>query len=378
MAEPTIGGALRRTPLYAQHQALKAKLVPFAGFEMPVQYTGVIEEHQATRSAAGLFDVSHMGEFEVLGPDAGIFLDRVVPSRASALAVGKVIYTVLTTPRGTLIDDLLIYRLADERFLTVVNAANRDKDFNWMRDHLTGLRATLEDRSDATALIALQGPQARRLMAQLAGGFDAMAVKYYQVGHGTVAGRPCMASRTGYTGELGFEIFLANDDAAVVWDALLHAGAPLGLRPCGLAARDTLRLEAALPLYGNDIDDTTTVLAAGLEFTIDWSKDDFVGKAALAAEQAAGGPARRRVGFEIVGPGIPRQHNLVFAAGREVGTVTSGSFAPTLQKGLGMAYVDRALTAEGTALEIDVRGRRLPAVVVALPFYRRPANKAHS
>lgn len=373
MSQAHEAGTQRDTPLRDCHIALKAKMVPFAGFSMPVQYSSVLEEHRATRSAAGLFDVSHMGEFEVRGPEAGRFLDHVVPSRASTLPIGKVVYSVLTTERGTIVDDLLIYRMAEDHFMTVVNASNRAKDFAWMQDNISGFDASLGDVSDATALIALQGPKAREIMARLATGVDAMAVKYYHWARGLVAGRPMMASRTGYTGEMGFEIFLSNSDAPHVWTELMSEGAPFGIRACGLAARDTLRLEAGLPLYGNDIDDTTTVLEAALDFTIDWSKESFVGRAALEREQESG-PLRRRVGFRIEGVGIPRQHNAVMVDGSPVGEVTSGSFSPTLELGLGMAYVPRARAVDGARVEIDVRGRRLPGALVPLPFYRRPSQ----
>ncbi len=362
----------RETPLRNCHVALKAKMVPFAGYSMPVQYSSVLEEHRATRTAAGLFDVSHMGEFEIRGTDAGRFLDHVVPTKASTLPIGKVVYSVLTTERGTIVDDLLIYRMGDEHYMTVVNASNRAKDLAWMQEHMAGFDAAIEDVSDATALIALQGPKARAIMSRLTSGVDSMAVKYYHWTRGLVAGRPMMASRTGYTGEMGFEIFLANADAPHVWDALMKEGANDGIRACGLAARDTLRLEAGLPLYGNDIDGTTTVLEAALDFTIDWNKASFVGKTALQSEQASG-PSRRRVGFRIDGAGIPRQHNAVLVGGDPVGEVTSGSFSPTFEVGLGMAYVPRGHAAEDTKIEIDVRGRRLPGSLVPLPFYRRPS-----
>lgn len=341
---------------------------------MPVQYRGVIEEHRATREHAGLFDVSHMGEFSIRGQDAAALLDRVVPSRISTLPIGKVIYTVMTLPNGAIVDDLLIYRMGDAEFMAVVNASNRAKDWQWLMTQARGYTVQLEDRSDVTALIAIQGPAAREITARIASGFDPFKVKYYHWSRGALAGRPVFASRTGYTGEIGFEIFLDNQDAPAVWDALLAAGRADGLVPCGLAARDTLRLEAGLPLYGNDIDDTTSVLSAMLEFTIDWSKDEFIGKPALVAERESGS-ARKRIGFVLRAAGVPRQHNPVLHRELAVGEVTSGTFAPSFGAGLGMAYVDAAVATPGTALAIDVRGRQIPAEIVPLPFYRRSAGK---
>ncbi len=374
MSEPRPGGPLSRTPLFDRHVALGAKMVPFAGFEMPVQYAGVIEEHRAVRSSAGLFDVSHMGEFEVRGKGAAAFLDAIVPTRVSALPPLKAAYTGLLTERGTFVDDILVYRLADEHFLVVVNASNVAKDWAWFERHARGHDVALENASDRTALIAVQGPKSIGIVARLAEGFDAHAVKYYQLARGTVAGRPVIAARTGYTGEVGYELFSAPGDAGAIWDALLEAGAADGARPAGLAARDTLRLEAAMPLYGNDIDDETTLLEAGLEWVVDWTKEDFVGRAALAAQKEAG-LGRQRVGFELQAKGIAHHGNPVLVNGAPSGIVCSGTFAPHLEKAIGMAYVPAASAAPGTAIEIDVRGRVLPAVVVPLPFYRRPKQK---
>lgn len=352
-------------------------MVPFAGYQMPVQYTGVIDEHRAVRQAAGLFDVSHMGEFMITGPGAGALLDHVTPSRISALPVGKAIYSALPTPRGCFVDDILVYRLGEDRFLLVVNAANKDKDWAWLEGQRAGYEVSLEDQTEATALMALQGPRARRILAGLAEGFEGMAVKYYNVVEGKVAGRPVIASRTGYTGELGWEIFLSPEDAPVVWTALLEAGAPEGLRPAGLGARDSLRLEAALPLYGNDIDEETTILEAGLEFTIDWEKEEFIGHLPLR-EQKAAGVERRRAGFEIRGRGIARPGHTVVDGERVLGQVTSGSWSPSLERAIGMAYLPMAFQEVGAEIAIEVRGRRLPARVTALPFYRRPKKNKRS
>jgi aminomethyltransferase len=365
---------IKRTPLYERHRALGAKIVPFAGYEMPVRYSGDIEEHLAVRQKAGLFDVSHMGEFEIHGPDADAFVDFVSPSRLSVLPHGKIAYSGLTTEKGTFVDDILAYHLGDRHYMFVVNASNKDKDLAWLRGHTGGFDVRVDDLSDETALIAFQGPLARGLVAPLAEGFDALAVPYYHLATGKLAGRPARFSRTGYTGEQGFEIFLSNADAPHAWDALLEAGASQGVIPAGLGARDTLRLEAALPLYGNDIDDTITVLEAGLDFIVDWTKERFLGREALMAQKAAG-PARRRVGFEVKGPGIARHGQEVLVDGCPAGFVASGSIAPALGKAIGMAYVPSATAELGREFEIDVRGRRVPAVVVEMPFYRRPKTK---
>lgn len=365
---------LLKTPLDSVHRGLGARMVPFAGYEMPVQYSGLMEEHKAVRGVAGLFDVSHMGEFEIRGPGAASLVDRVSPSRISALEEGRVAYSCLTTEKGTFVDDILAYRLAPERFLLVVNASNRIKDLAWIESHAEDLDVVIEDQSLETGLIAVQGPRARALVSGLAEGFDGMAVKYYRIVEGKIAGCPVRASRTGYTGELGYEIFTSNGDAPKVWNALLDAGRADGVLPCGLGARDSLRLEAALPLYGNDIDETTSVLEAGLEFTIDWDKSDFIGKAALEAERERGA-TRHRVGFEIVGRGIARQGNPALVEGSPAGCVCSGTFSPTLEKAIGMAYLPSSVPAEGHDFEIDVRGRRLPARTVPMPFYKRPKKR---
>lgn len=367
--------APQRTPLYGRHHALGAKIVPFAGFEMPLQYRGVIEEHRAVRTAAGVFDVSHMGEFDVRGPGAAAYLDRLTPTRISALPPGKAHYTGLLTPAGTFVDDILVYRRADEHFLVVVNAANLAKDWAWFEAEKPASGVVLRNASDETALLAVQGPKALDLVARLAEGFDPLAVKYYHLTDGIVAGRKVVAARTGYTGEVGFELFVDNGDAGPLWDALLESGAADGVLPAGLAARDTLRLEAAMPLYGNDIDDTTTVLEAGLEWVVDFTKDDFNGRAALLQQKERGVP-RLRVGFELREKGIARHGNPVLLDGNAVGTVTSGTWAPFLERAIGMAYLPTERALPGTPLEIDVRGRRLPAEVVPLPFYKRPKKKA--
>jgi len=344
-------------------------MVEFAGWQMPVQYRGVIDEHRAVRSAAGLFDVSHMGEFRIAGPGAEAFVQRLTPNDVRKLAPGRIHYSAFLTPEGTFVDDLLVYRLAADEFLLVVNAGNRIEDFAWAsavpRDGVE-----LADVSDDYALLALQGPRAAAILQPLtAVALD--AIRYYGFARGEVDGRPAIVSRTGYTGEDGFELYLAPGDAPAVWDALLAAGAPSGLVPAGLGARDTLRLEAGMALYGHEIDRTTTPWEAGLDWIVKLDKGEFTGREALVAARAAG-PRRRLVGFEVEGRGIARQGHEIRTEGRPVGAVTSGTFSPTFERALGMAYVESLFAEPGRELRIDVRGRELAARVAPLPFYKRP------
>ena len=366
---------LQRTPLYDRHRAAGARLVDFAGWEMPVQYTGVIEEHRAVREAAGLFDVSHMGEVRVTGPGAEDFLQRLTPNDVSKLEDGQAHYSALLTERGTYVDDLLIYRMGPEEYLVVVNASNREQDFRWIADRARDADGVeVEDLSDRYALLALQGPKAveiLRPLASLAGdGATLDDVKFYRFARGEVDGAPAILSRTGYTGEDGFELYLDPADAPRVWDRLLEAGEEHGLVPAGLGARDTLRLEAGMALYGHEIDDSTTAWEARLGWTVKPDKGDFVGREALLAQKEKG-VERRLVGFEIVGRGIAREGHRVMRGDEPVGHVTSGTWSPTFEKALGMAYVPVALAEPGTEIEIEVRSRRLPARIVETPFYRR-------
>jgi aminomethyltransferase len=335
---------------------------------MPVQYGGVIGEHRAVRSAAGLFDVSHMGEFLVTGPGAEGLIQRLTPNDVSKLTPGRAHYSGLLTSEGTYVDDLLVYRLGDEEFLLVVNAANTAKDFAWVREHLDG-EVELTDRSMDYALLALQGPRALRILQPLTE-TDLSTIRYYRFADGPVAGSPSLISRTGYTGEDGFELYLPPADAAAVWDRLLEAGTPEGLVPAGLGARDTLRLEAGMALYGHEIDDTTTPWDAGLDWVVKLDKGDFVGRQALVAQKDAG-TQRCLVGFEVDGRGIARQGHAVMADGGKVGEVTSGTWSPTFEKALGMAYVPHSLAKPETELALEVRGKLLTARVVKLPFYKR-------
>jgi aminomethyltransferase len=381
---------LRQTPLHACHLELGARMVGFAGWEMPVQYVGVIEEHRAVRTAAGLFDVSHMGEIRVRGTGAETFLQGLTPNDVARLPPGRAHYSGLLTERGTYVDDLLVYRLAADDFLVVVNASNAERDLAWVREHGPSVAppagdatagasapgagaAEIQDESDQYALLALQGPRALAILEPLASAPPPgiAALRYYGFLRGEVAGVPAIISRTGYTGEDGFELYLPPDGAPEVWRRLLAAGAPHGLQPAGLGARDTLRLEAAMALYGHEIDERTTPLEAGLSWVVKLDKGPFLGRAALAAQQAAG-LERTLIGFEVQGRGIARQGHTVLSDGRVVGEVTSGTWSPTLERAIGMAHVPVALAKPGTVLGLDVRGRTLSAVVVGLPFYRRP------
>jgi aminomethyltransferase len=362
--------AAKRTPLHACHVEAGARMVDFAGWDMPVQYAGVIEEHRAVRTAAGLFDVSHMGEIRVRGAEAEALLQRLTPNDVSKLVPGRAHYSGFLTERGTYVDDLLIYRLAADDFLVVVNASNADKDFSWISERSRGADAEVTDVGDEYALLALQGPKALAILQPLATEGVA-ALRYYGFLQGEVDGRPALISRTGYTGEDGVELYVANEHAAPIWRRLMEVGKEHGLQPAGLGARDTLRLEAAMALYGHEIDDTTTPFEAGLDWVVKLEKGDFLGRDALAAQKAAGIP-RRLVGFEVEGRGIARQGHGVLQEGKAVGAVTSGTFSPTFEKALGLAYVPPALGDLQAPLELDVRGKAVAAKVVPTPFYRRP------
>ncbi|MGH2375801.1 MAG: glycine cleavage system aminomethyltransferase GcvT [bacterium] len=361
--------SLRRTPLYDAHSAAGARMVPFAGWEMPVRYAGVGEEHTAVRTRAGLFDVSHMGEIWIEGHGALELVQRVITNDASRLSVGQGLYTPMCTPEGGIIDDVTVFRTAERVYLMVVNAATRAKDLDWIRDHAAG--ATVRDASDETAFLALQGPRAEALLAAAADVDLARLSPFHLRDDLMLAGISITITRTGYTGEDGFEIACPWDDAPDVWAALVDAGKPLGLQPAGLGARDTLRLEAALMLYGQDIDETTSPLEAPLGWTVKLDKGPFIGREALLRQRTEG-VSRRLVGFEPTGQAIPRQHYAIRADSARLGEVTSGTFAPFLRRALGMGYVPLAFSTVGTDLGVEVRGKIVPARVVRLPFYRRP------
>ena len=359
----------QRTPLYDRHRALGARLVDFAGWEMPVSYRGPADEHRAVRERCGLFDVSHMGEVEVRGPGAGAWCNRLTVNDVARLRDGDAQYSVLCDERGGVIDDLIVYRSSGERFLLVVNASTASGDLAWMRAHASA-DVELVDRSAETALLALQGPKAASVLAGMTA-LDPSGIRPFTVRDAVVGGEPVRVARTGYTGEDGFELFVASARASVLWDALLDAMARVDGLPCGLAARDTLRLEAALPLYGSDMDRSTTPLEAGLGWVVKLDKGPFVGREALKAQLDAGVP-RRLVGLQMDDVAVPRHGYPVYAGERAVGQVTSGTKSPTLGSFIGMAYVPRELAEPGTRLAVDVRGRRHAAHVVQRPFYRRP------
>ena len=368
--EQVADAPLKKTPLHARHRASGARMVPFGGWDMPVEYSGIASEHLAVRERAGVFDVSHMGQIEIAGRNALEAVQRISCNDASRLAVGQAHYSGLLTPEGTFVDDLLVYRLATSHFMLVVNASHIATDYAYIAEGITPAGdAVAVDSSSRYALIAVQGPKALAVVQPLTG-VDLASMKYYWFSRGEFAGVRGTVSRTGYTGEDGFEIFVPPQQADKVWLALLQAGAPFGVIPCGLGARDTLRLEAAMRLHGNDIDTTTTALEADLGWIVGWKKDDFIGAAALRAQKAAG-VSRRLVGFEMVERGIARGGYEIHAGGARVGQVTSGTQTPFLKKAIGMGYVDVAHAQPGTALEIDIRGRRVQAVVVPMPFYKR-------
>jgi aminomethyltransferase len=369
----------KRTPLYEAHVAAGARMVPFAGFEMPVSYAGLIEEHTAVRERVGLFDVSHMGEFIVSGPDTWAYLDHVVTNDCSKLPDDGVLYTVMCRDDGTAVDDLLVSRISGERALVVVNASNIDKDFDhmkWAAAKYPRHRLELHNVSDEWALIAVQGPRARDLMkatpmlAPLRDAIDGIAYyrwRSFEAGAGTVT-----VSRTGYTGELGYEVFISPAHARELWDQLVEAGRPFGAAPAGLGARDTLRFEASLCLYGHELDDQTTPLEAGLQWLVKLGKRDFIGRAALAREKERG--SRKKLhGFELDGRNIARQGYAVMRGDAMVGKVTSGTYAPTLKKSLCMAYVDA--DSDDAELSVQVRAHSVRATRVPIPFY---ASRARS
>ena len=362
--------ALLATPLADRHIALGAKLVEFAGWLMPLQYAGILEEHRAVRARAGLFDLSHMGELFVEGEQAGAGLAYALVSDPRALAIGRAQYSMICAPEGGVLDDLIVYRLGSERFLIVANASNAAVVSDALAERLAGFRAVIDDRSLATALVAIQGPLSASVLAPLTD-VDLGGLRYYAIAEGRVAGAAALLARTGYTGEDGFEVIVDLAHATVVWDALYEAGAPLGVVPVGLGARDTLRLEAGMPLYGNELGRDNTPFEAGLGRVVKLDKEgDFVGRAALERAQADG-PRKKLVGLIVRGRGIARHGYPVFVGERATGVVTSGTLSPTLGEPIAMAYVAPSDAEPGTIVAVGIRDQRVPAEVVALPFYRR-------
>lgn len=353
--------SLRRTPLFDAHRRWGGKLVEYAGWEMPVQYSSLLEEHDAVRTGAGLFDVSHMGELVFEGPGALEACNRFISNDLTRIADGQALYTGILNERGGFVDDVICYRFSPEKILVVANAANLQKDLDW----LVARGAKVRDESDDWALLALQGPKAQSILQTLTPtALD--AIRFFRFAEAEVAGKPAILARTGYTGEDGFEIFCRPGDAEALWEALLEGGA----KPCGLGARDSLRLEAGLCLYGNELSDDHTPYEAGLGWVVKLDKDDFVGKAALE-EQKAQGIERKLVGFTLEERGIPRSGYRVLSGGEPVGVVTSGTMSPTLKIPVGMAYVPVSLSAEGSTFEVEIRNKAVPARVVKLPFYKR-------
>jgi aminomethyltransferase len=358
---------MKRTPLYERHRALGARMVEFAGWEMPVQYTGILDEHHAVRGRAGLFDVSHMGEIEVRGEGALGTCQRLTPNDVARLEDGRAQYTLLLLPSGGILDDVIVYRRAADRFLFCVNASNREHDLEHLREHVRV--AEVVDRSDDYGLLALQGPRATAVLAGLVD-VPLGGVPRFGFAEGRVAGHAAIVAHTGYTGEDGWEIYCKAEEASLVWDEILAAGAREGVVPAGLGARDTLRLEAALPLYGHELTIDTTPLEAGLRWVVRMEKGEFVGRAALQRQLAAG-VRRRLVGLALVEPGVPRAGYRILRGGDSAGVVTSGTRSPTLGKGIALGYVDAVAAAVGTPLAVEIRNRAVAAEVVPLPFYRR-------
>jgi aminomethyltransferase len=371
------GAALKRTALNAIHRDLGARMVDFAGWDMPVEYSGIVEEHVAVRTRAGLFDVSHMGEIDIRGPGALALVQHVTSNDASHLKIDQAHYSALMYPNGAAVDDCLVHRFAEDHFFLCVNASNSDRDFDWISRH-NRFDAEARDVSADYSQLALQGPRAVTVMAKVTDA-DLGNLKYYWFTRAACAGVPGLVARTGYTGEDGFEFYFAPAESERVWYALIEAGEPEGLIPAGLGARNTLRLEAGMALYGHELDEDTTVLEANLGWITKLDKDEFLGRDALV-QQKEQGTRKKLVGFEMTDRNIARDGYPVWSGNQRVGQVTSGSPAPFLKKNIGMAYIEakaaRAGLAEpGQTVEIEIRGRRAPARVVALPFYKRAKEK---
>lgn len=359
---------MKDTALTSTHISLNAKMVPFAGFNMPVSYEGVKAEHETVRNSVGVFDVSHMGEFLISGEKALELIQKISSNDASKLVDGKAQYSCMPNEEGGIVDDLIIYRFNEEKYLLVVNASNIEKDWNWISRHNT-MDATMRDLSDTYSLLAIQGPDAARAMQSLTD-IDLEAMKFYTFEVAPFAGSEnVIISATGYTGSGGFEIYCKNEDAQKIWDQVFQAGADYGIKPIGLAARDTLRLEMGFCLYGNDIDDTTSPLEAGLGWITKFTKD-FINSEALKEEKERG-PKRKLIGFELSVKGIPRQgYDIKDKSGKVIGTVTSGTMSPSLEKGIGMGYVPMEFSSPGSEILIGIRKNDLPATVVKMPFFK--------
>jgi len=360
---------MKKTRLNSCHKKLGAKMIEFFGWELPVEYSGIVKEHLAVRNQVGLFDVSHMGEISISGKGALDLIQYLTPNNAARLNPHKAQYSALTMPQGTFIDDLLVYCLDENEYLLVVNAANSDKDFSWILSHRQGFEVEVKNRSDDYTQLALQGPKALDILQPLTK-LNLEEMKTFQFDWGNIAGVNVLVSRTGYTGEDGFEIYTISSRPDKIWDAIMEQGKTSSLRAIGLGARDTLRLEATLMLYGNDIDETTSVLEAGLGWLVKFKKGDFLGREALL-KQKEKGVKRKIIGFEVIGRGIARSHYSVYVEGKKTSEVTSGTFSPFLKKSIGLTYLPIEYTEAGTEFEIEIRGNRAQAKVIPTPFYKR-------
>jgi aminomethyltransferase len=380
---PSPAPTVRKTALNAVHRQMGAKMVDFNGWDMPVEYPatigcGIINEHMAVRTGVGIFDVSHMGDIRLAGPQALAAVQHISMNDASRMAIGQAQYSALLYPQGTFVDDVIVHRLGEDEYLLVINAGTREKDFNWVRDNTRQFNCAVENLSDDFTQIAIQGPRAADTLQKLTD-TDLNAVKFYWLTHGTISGlKNILIARTGYTAEDGFEIYIPSDEStsARVWNEILKAGREFGAVPCGLGARNTLRLEGKLPLYGHEISDTINVWEAGLDRFCKMEKPEFVGRGALEKAKAAG-LKRTLVGLEMIGRGIARDgYKVLDRAGREIGYVTSGSPAPFLKKNIALAYVPPELAAVGSTLNVEIRGQGVEATVVPTPFYKRPKKNA--
>jgi aminomethyltransferase len=363
---------MQQTPLIQQHRASGAKLVDFAGWEMPIQYSGVVDEYHTVRSHVGLFDVSHMGRMQITGTNAASFLQRVTTNDVGKLAVSQAQYSMVCNENGGIKDDIFVYRLAPDEFLLCVNASNREKILSWLQSQPVHDKVRLEDRSVELSQVAVQGPKSRELLMSL-GGTALEGLKLHHICNGTIGGLSCLLARTGYTGELGYEIYIDAGKVGRLWDLLIDKGQVCRLKPAGLGARDLLRLEMGYLLYGNDMGEDTTPLEANADWTVSFQKGGFIGSQALLAQKQAGVP-RRFVAFELVEKAVPRHGFRILdpTVFQPIGNVTSGNLSPLLQKGIGLGYVPSSHSNPGTALAIEIRGKTVPAIVVKPPFYKRP------
>lgn len=362
---------LKRTPLFSLYKEYGGKTIDFGGWELPVQFSSIKEEHEAVRTKAGLFDVSHMGEVEVKGTGSLAYLQKVVTNDVSKLKDGGAQYTAMCYENGGTVDDLLVYKITENHYLLVINASNIEKDYNWLQSHLDE-DVTIENLSEKTAQLALQGPLAEQVLQKLVHGTQLNEIGFFKFQQEVnIAGKPALVSRTGYTGEDGFEIYCSSDDAVALWHEILSAGKEEGVLPCGLGARDTLRFEANLALYGQELSPEISPLEAGIGFAVKLNKEtDFIGKAALLAQKTNGVP-RKIAGIEMIDRGIPRHGYLVFNGDKLIGEVTTGTQSPTLKKNIGLALIESEYAGTGSEVEVEIRGKRLKAKVVPTPFYKR-------